>query len=280
MLADDTSTSAFAQEVYSAEGGTYFTGLPTVANSGGFFTGLMTEWYHGEPYYANLASTVYTTNLAISSGWLWMDEFNANNEEAVFAANASAPYSFTGNPSSLQEFSYNGTTEYASGTEFVSGVLPSGTITTTSASSTTTTSSLPTTSTQTVTQTVQVTVLQTVTSTATATVTQPVTETVTSTQSVTTTAIESVTTTSTSTQSTTVTETSTSTAPPSTTTQTQTTTQTTTATSLAALPVWSYVVMALLLIVGLAAGYSLSRRSDAPPRGATITSKEGDNPEA
>jgi hypothetical protein len=143
MLAEDLNTGAYAQQVFSAEGGTYFAGLPnSVANSNGFFTGLMTEWYHGAPYYANLQETVYSTNLTISSGWMWMDEFNGNNDRLVFAGNSTSPSSFTANPNQLQEFDYNGTTEYASGVEFVTGAL-NGTTTTTSttATSTTTTTS-------------------------------------------------------------------------------------------------------------------------------------------
>ena len=136
MLAEDLTTGAYAQQVYSAEGSSYFTGLPNaIANSNGFFTGLMTEWYHGAPYYSNLQSTVYTTNLGISSGWMWMDEYNPNNNVAVFAANATAASSFAANPAALQEFAYNGTTEYSSGAEFVSGLLPSGVTTTTTSSS-------------------------------------------------------------------------------------------------------------------------------------------------
>ena len=83
----------------------------------------MTEWYHGQPYYANLAPTVYSSDFAVSSGWMWLDEFNPQDNQLVFAANASAPTSFASEPPTLQEFSYNSTTEYADGTEFVSGAL-------------------------------------------------------------------------------------------------------------------------------------------------------------
>ena len=139
MLAEDLNTGAYAQQLFSAERGTYFTGLPdSVANSNGYFTGLMTEWYHGAPYYANLQQTVYSSNLSISSGWMWMDEFDGNNNQLVFAANASSPSTFGTKPDQLQEFAYNGTTEYASGLEFVTGALSSGTTTTTTTTTTST----------------------------------------------------------------------------------------------------------------------------------------------
>ncbi len=126
MIAEDLDTGAYAQQTYSAEGASYFVGQPNeVANSNGFFTGLMTEWYHGAPYYANLADVTYTTTVPVSSGWMWMDEWNPNNNALVFEANASAPSSFTSQPSTLQEFSYNFTTEYADATEFVTGMLNS-----------------------------------------------------------------------------------------------------------------------------------------------------------
>lgn len=61
MLAEDTNTGALAQETYSNMGATHFVGLPdSVADQNGFFTGLMTEWYHGAPYYANEAEVIYS----------------------------------------------------------------------------------------------------------------------------------------------------------------------------------------------------------------------------
>jgi hypothetical protein len=126
MVAEDLNTGSYAQQTFAAEGGSYFVGLPgSVANANGFFTGLMTEWYHGDPYYSNLEGVVYSTSVSISSGWMWMDEFNPSNNDVIFASNASAPTSFTSEPSTLQEFSYNSTTEYANATEFISGALNS-----------------------------------------------------------------------------------------------------------------------------------------------------------
>lgn len=128
MVAEDTDTKATASVTYSNEGATYFVGLPNyVANSNGYFTGLMTEWYHGAPYYTNEAPVVYSNdNFELTSGWMWMDEFDASNFQEVFASNSSAPVSFA-NPTTLQEFSYNGTTEYADAFEFITGALSNAT---------------------------------------------------------------------------------------------------------------------------------------------------------
>lgn len=128
MLAEDTNTGASVSEVYSNMGATYFVGLPdSFADQNGFFTGLMTEWYHGVPYYANEAEVIYfNPAFALSSAWMWMDEFNAKTFQGIFSANTSTPVSY-GDPTRLQEFSFNGTTEYSDAYEFVTGSLTNAT---------------------------------------------------------------------------------------------------------------------------------------------------------
>jgi hypothetical protein len=128
MLAEDMITGATASETYPSEGATYFVGLPfSFANQNGFFTGLMTEWYHGVPYYANEGEVIYYNHAyALSSGWMWMDEFNAQTFQEVFSANTSTPISYT-NATKLQEFEFNGTTEYSDAYEFVTGALTNAT---------------------------------------------------------------------------------------------------------------------------------------------------------
>ncbi len=248
MSATDTSTGASAQQSYPAEGATLFVGQPdSDANNQGFFTGLMTEWYHGEPYYTNEAEVLYTASSAIASGWMWMDEFNANNGQLIFASNATSVATYGTAPSQLQEFSYEGITEYSSATAFVTGTLSSGSTTTSSGTSTVT-------STVTDTATIVSADTQTVTVTSTSTVTQPVTTTVTTQPpTVTDTTTSTVPTTQTVTQNDTSTTTQTS---------TQTATQTLT-TTVASIPLWAYGLMGLLLLGGLALGY-LIRRPPAP----------------
>ena len=172
MKATDTKTGATAQTTYGAQGATTFVGLPgQVSNSNGYFTGLMTEWYHGQPYYANPAETIYTNpHLNLTSGWLWMDEFNSNTQVNIFDSSTTSAVSFNP-PNTLQEFSLGQVTEYADAHEFVTGPL-SGTTTTTTSSGSPSVS----TTTVTVTQvsTTPVTTTQTLTQTSTSTVTQDV----------------------------------------------------------------------------------------------------------
>lgn len=128
MLTEDTNTGALANATYSSMGATYFVGLPdSMVDQNGFFTGLMTEWYHGVPYYANEAGAIYyNPSFALSSGWMWMNEFNVQTFQGVFSDNSAAPVSYT-NPTKLLEFSFNGTTEYSDAYEFVTGSLTNAT---------------------------------------------------------------------------------------------------------------------------------------------------------
>jgi len=124
MVARDTISGAVASESYPGMGATYFAGLPSrVADSNGYFTGLMTEWYHGAPYFSNEETVVYSNpHSALSSAWLWMDEFDASTLRAVFSNSTSAPVSFA-NPDRLADLSYNGITEYADAHEFITGAV-------------------------------------------------------------------------------------------------------------------------------------------------------------
>jgi hypothetical protein len=128
MLAEDTNTGAVASEVYPSMGATYFVGLPdSISDQNGFFTGLMTEWYHGEPYYANEAEVIYSNpSYKLTSAWMWIDEFNSNTFQGIFSANTSAPVSYS-KPAKLQEFTFNGTTEYSDAYEFITGSLTNAT---------------------------------------------------------------------------------------------------------------------------------------------------------
>jgi hypothetical protein len=132
MAAEDISTGSFASETYGAQGGTCFVGSPSgPANSNGYFTGLMTEWYHGDPYFANGEQVTYSDSaFGLSSAWMWMDEFNSNTLQALFSSQTSSPVAYT-SPGKLQEFSYNGTDEFSDAYEFVTGNLTSTTTPTT-----------------------------------------------------------------------------------------------------------------------------------------------------
>src|SRR5208283_3606580 len=76
MSAKDLKSGATASVSYSSEGATDFVGSPLfVSNSKGFFTGLMTEWYHANPYYGSEGQVTYSTTQALSSAWMWIDEY-------------------------------------------------------------------------------------------------------------------------------------------------------------------------------------------------------------
>jgi hypothetical protein len=122
MLAVDANTGAFANVTYSAEGATYFAGSPSaVANSNGYFTGLMNEWYHGNPFYANGKQVTFSDpQYALISAWMWMDEFNSNTLKDIFSSTTPSPVSYS-NPNVLQKFSYNGTLEFSDAYEFITG---------------------------------------------------------------------------------------------------------------------------------------------------------------
>jgi len=118
----DYNSAASAQENYSAEGATDFSGTPHASsNSNGFFTGLMTEWYHVSEYFGNEAAVHYSNStFALSSAWMWIDEFNSNNRATLFSTSNPVTYS---NPTQLQYFSSNGATEASDAYDFITGTM-------------------------------------------------------------------------------------------------------------------------------------------------------------
>lgn len=125
MQAHDYNTGASASESYSARGASFFAG-DTLGNAdvNGFFTGLMTEWYHPQEYLSNEKEVVYMeSNFAISSAWMWMDEYGSNGNNDVFSNVTSSAISFTSAPMKLHEFSANGLTEYMDAYELITGAM-------------------------------------------------------------------------------------------------------------------------------------------------------------
>jgi len=127
LLARDYNTGASASETYSAEGATYFSGNPSsTTNSNGFFTGLMTEWYHSSAFYGNILPVTYSNpNYALSSAWMWMDEFTCSDiscskSTILFSDNTLEPVSYS-NLTQLQGFSSHGATEFSDAYELVTG---------------------------------------------------------------------------------------------------------------------------------------------------------------
>jgi hypothetical protein len=125
MLAQDWNTGASAKTSYSSAGSSKFVGNPSnPSNSLGFFTGLMTEWYHVLPYSGNEGKVTYTNQaVALSSAWLWLDEFNsASSGPPVFSNQTQTPVIFA-SEQQLYPFASNGATMYGSAHQFITGLL-------------------------------------------------------------------------------------------------------------------------------------------------------------
>ena len=100
---------------------TQFVGLSAPGNSNGFFTGLMTEQYHNSVYTGNEQKVLYTdTTFALSSAYLWIDEYNVNNFQSQFSG-TSGVISFASNPKQLQSYSLDGATASANANDFITG---------------------------------------------------------------------------------------------------------------------------------------------------------------
>lgn len=124
MMAKDWSTGSTNFTVFSAERATSFIGLTNNFEQNGFFTGLMTEWYHVDSYQGNEEEVVYSANrIALSSAWMWMDEFNVAGG-LVFRDATTSPVALSSNPSQLQPFYSNGAYEAVDSYEFVTGFQP------------------------------------------------------------------------------------------------------------------------------------------------------------
>lgn len=129
MYVYDSNTGVTSWEIYTSQGATYFVGLQNnIANSQGFFTGLMTEQYHANPYYGNMLKVVYSDKtFAKSSAWMWIDEFNVvNRTQVLFYDSTLVLFS---NPTQLQSFVSNGATEYSDAYEFITGAIGMVTLT-------------------------------------------------------------------------------------------------------------------------------------------------------
>jgi len=122
MAAYDNSTRASASHSYSAQGASTFQGRNSVNNSK-FFTGLMTEWYHGDPNYVTMSKVSYTGQ-SVSSADICIDEFVVATHSLIYGQCYS---SVLGNPrmmtltSTAQSYSYHGLNTSATQNEFDTG---------------------------------------------------------------------------------------------------------------------------------------------------------------
>jgi len=124
MMAKDWNTQSTNSVSFSAERTTSFKGLTNNFEQNGFFTGLMTEWYHVDSHSDNEGKVVYSDrSISLSSAWMWMDEFNIAGG-SVFRNATRSPVTFSSNPDQLQPFYAHGAYEAVDSHRFVTGFQP------------------------------------------------------------------------------------------------------------------------------------------------------------
>ena len=124
MLAQDWNTGAAAETSYSSEGALAFVGDAfSPVNAHGFFTGLMTEWYHASAYYGNQGGVTYTNNAAtLNSAWMWIDEFESGTSTTeIFYNQTQSPVTLASD-GQVYPFAASGATMYISAHKFVTGL--------------------------------------------------------------------------------------------------------------------------------------------------------------
>ncbi|MGC8631756.1 MAG: PKD domain-containing protein [Thermoprotei archaeon] len=118
MSAYDENTGATATEVYSAEG-SEFVGLKGVPSENGFFTGIMTEEYHVDPYYGPEREVIYSQRgEKFSSAWLWAEERDDATGHTLFSNSTASPVNLS---DWLYPFWGGGCLEYANSSSLITG---------------------------------------------------------------------------------------------------------------------------------------------------------------
>ncbi|HUI00428.1 MAG TPA: hypothetical protein VLX56_02220 [Nitrososphaerales archaeon] len=143
MLAQDWNTGATAKATFSSEGATTFVGTDSnPSNSNGYFSGLMTEWYHVVPFSGNVGKVTYTdSGFALSSAWMWIDEFDTSTPNSpLFINQTQGPVQFT-TTDQIFPFASHGITMYGSAHQFITGQINSASSTVTLDSATSDTAS-------------------------------------------------------------------------------------------------------------------------------------------
>jgi len=123
MGAYDENTAGHASQSYSNKSASTFVGLNSPNNTIGYWSGPCTEWYHLQPYYGNEALVPYSAQYALSSAWMWMDEYNPVTGWSGFRANDTCSLvQYSPNPTQLQVFPSHGATEYSDAYLFETGI--------------------------------------------------------------------------------------------------------------------------------------------------------------
>ena len=123
MNATDLNTSASNQTSYNAFGAnTFFGGLNP------YYTGLLTEQYHGATYNGTEQPELYKTSNALNASWFVIQETQYVNSVPTnigWTSGTSSLNNFTSNPNAFTPpFNYNGTTVKANASEFITGNYP------------------------------------------------------------------------------------------------------------------------------------------------------------
>lgn len=132
--ARDLNTGASASTSYSANRATTFVGSQAQQSrlrfsfaTEGYFTGLMTEWYHVSPSYSGPEQgVIYSEKTTpIASATLGVAEWNYTTSAPVlvfsYVTNDGNPTDFSAQPNQLQQFTLNGFVLSADAYEFVTG---------------------------------------------------------------------------------------------------------------------------------------------------------------
>jgi hypothetical protein len=124
MKALDWNTGAAAQTNYSSAGSLSFVGSrSSPSNFQGFFTGLMTEWYHVAPYSGNEGGVSYTNNaVALTSAWMWIDEFDTGSAGAGPVIFRNQTRTTFANDHQVYPFIAHGAMAYISAHQFMTGL--------------------------------------------------------------------------------------------------------------------------------------------------------------
>ncbi len=123
MSAKDWNTGAVAQATYEDSPTSSFIGLSS-PSSNGFFSGLMTEWYHVNPYTEEETQVAYSdSSFGLSSAYMWMDEWEPSNPNWSGTWHASTQVTYLQTSTQLQSLSYNGATEYSNAYQFITGSI-------------------------------------------------------------------------------------------------------------------------------------------------------------
>ena len=124
MYAKDWNTRAVAFATYTDSQTSSFPDLSSPSNSNGFFSGLMTEWWHVNPYTGDETQVTYSNyTFGLSSAWMWMDEWEPSNPNWSGTWNTATQVTYSPNPTQLQSLSSPGATEYSSAYQFITGSI-------------------------------------------------------------------------------------------------------------------------------------------------------------